>query len=219
MSLKGDKYETAEEVKFRLENTVVLYDKRPVYITRVSMPNGDEGEGKKEIARVFFVELPTGNKMAGETRKYLSSRNFDLTPFKMGYMNWNGKAIFVSRSPVRQNKQGLSAATAVFTDVKGQKSADINFAYAIRAQAFVDMIDGKYPSFREAGDRLGDKETHSVAISRSFAFLIDHDLEALLLLHKGVRCGIAMKNDKALNIPPKFHFLREEMEDHHIPIM
>ena len=221
MSLKGDKYETAEEVRFRLENTVVLYDGKPVYISRVNVP---EPEDRKEIARVYFFDLPLmgGRGKVGEgkeTRKYLSSKNFDLAPFKMGYMNHGGQATFVSRAPVRQNRQGLSNGTAVFTNVKGQRSEVVDFNTMIRSEGFVDMVNGKYPDFKTAGDMLGDKDISSVAVSRSFAFNIDHDLQALVLVHKGVKCGLALKGDKALRIPPKFHFLREEMEDHRIPIV
>jgi hypothetical protein len=214
MSLKGDKYETAEEISARLLNTVVVYDGKPVYITRIGP--ADVGE-KKEIARVFFYELPLVGK-AEEVRKYLSSRNFDLTPFKMGYINHQGQAIFLSRNPTRQYKQGLSNNTLVCTDIRGKRSEVMGFDHMIRSPGFMPMFEGKYPTFKEAGALLGDKENSSVAISRSFAFLIDHDLESLFMLHKGVRCGIAMKEDRALKVPPKFHFLREEMEEARIPI-
>lgn len=218
MSLKGDKYETHEEITMRLQNTIVLYDKEPVYITRIQA-GGQEGDDGKEIARVYFRSLPfTGKDGKAEVRKYLSSRNFDLSPFKMGYFNHKGEAHYASRAPVRQNKQGLSDNSVSFTDYAGRNSRNMGFATMVASQGFVDMVHNKYPSFKEAGDLLGDKDTSSVAISRSFAFHIDHDLDALLLRHKGVKCGIAMKSDKALKIPPKFHFLREEMEDHRIPI-
>ncbi len=214
MSLKGDKYETQEEIKFRLESSIVLYDEKPVYITRVQYP-----EGEDEIARVYFRELPYGG--AGEKpemRKYLSSKKFDLAPFKMGYMNHKGSAIFVSRAPVRQNKQGLSSGVTSFADVRGQKSGLINFAGLVASQGFVDMFNDKYPDFKQIGDLIGNKEDASVAVSRCFAFYIDHDLESLYLMNKGVKCGIAMKGDRALKVPPKFHFLRQEMEEHRIPL-
>jgi hypothetical protein len=217
MSLKGDKYESVEEVKFRLEGSIVTYEERPVYISRVSMPG--EGDEKGEIARVFFHELPLNEGKAGEVRKYLTSRKFNLSPFRMGYMNLKDKAVFVSRLPVRQNKQGLTAATTVFTDVFGNKCRDIDFNTMCRSQGFADMVNGKYPSFKECGELLDQKGRESVAISRSFAFSIDHDLEALFLLNKGVRCGMALRGQKALKLPDKFKFLKEELEEYNIPLM
>jgi hypothetical protein len=214
MSLKGDKYETTEEVKFRLENTVVTYDGQPVYISKVHVP---DAEDKGEIARVYFYDLPLKGAGQKETRKYLSSKKFDLAPFPMGYVNHNGQAFFVARTPVRQNKQGLAQGTTIITDIRGQKAA-LSLNDLLRSQGFCDMIAGKYPSFKEAGESLGNKENSSIAISRMFAFVIDHDLEALYLLHKGIKCGLALKNDRALKVPPKFHFLKEEMEECRIPL-
>lgn len=216
MSLKGDTYEEIDEVKTRVEGSIVLYDGRPVYITKVGYPEaGDD----KEIARVYFRQLPyVGGRDGGETRKYLSSKKFDLAPFKMGYINYGRDAYFLARTPVRQYKQGLSGATLTSTDVMGKK-VPLSFADLIQKQAFVDMFDGKYPSFRDAGELLGEEKNNSVAISRTFAFTLDHELEALYLLHKGVKCGLAYKKDRGIRVPPKFNFLREEMEESRIPIL
>jgi hypothetical protein len=232
MSLKGDKYENVEEIQFRIGGSVVLYEGRPVYISRVAMPEG--AEEAKEIARVFFHELPFGGAAkrdpfgdeiqpfkpkAGEVRKFLSSKKFDLAPFPMGYWNTaKGEAVFVSRSPVRQNRQGLTQESCNFKDCRGKAAQDYSFAGMIKCQGFVDMINGKYPTFKEAGDKLDAKEGSSVAVSRNFAFIVDHDLEALLLMHRGIKCGLALKGDKALRLPPKFHFLRQEAEECRIPL-
>lgn len=222
MSLKGDKYETQEEVRLRLEGSVVLYKEKPVYITRCSFP--EEEDKKGEIARVYFMPLPYGKRLKkgerqpGETRKFLSSKNFDLAPFRMGYFNYKGRAYFASRAPVRQYKQGLTGKTCSIKGIKGRPADDINFDMMIKTDGFADMVAGNYPTFAEIGELLGDEEQSSVAISRSFAFEIDHDLDSLFLLHKGVRCGLALRDDKALRIPEKYRFLREEMEECGIPL-
>ncbi len=216
MSLKGDKYETAEEIKFRLENSVVLYNNKPVYICRIG---NVEREEAKELARVYFWELPLSLKVeAKETRKFLSSRHFDLSPFPMGYMNHGGGAFFVSRTPIRQQRQGLAVGNTVFLDVKGRRPEGMGFNEMCRSPGFLSMVEGKYPSFAEAGDMMNDLKVSSVAISRSFAFLIDNDLEALMLIHRGIKCGLSMKGDKLIKVAPKFHFLREEMEECRIPV-
>ena len=217
MSLKGEAYESVEEVKFRLENTVVTYDGAPVYITRVHFPENEDE--KKEIARVYFCELPHNPGRNGkDVRKYLSSKKFDLAPFRMGYFNHDGEALFVSRIPNRQNKQGLSVGTSRIVDIKGRAPEKCNFNTMVASKGFVDMVAGNFPSFKEAGELLGQKENSSIAISRSFAFVIDHDLDVLVLKHKGISCGVAMKGDKALKLPPKYHFLREEAEQCRIPL-
>lgn len=216
MSLRGDKYETAEEVKFRLENTVVLYDGKPVYINRVSVPGPEDID---EVARVFFKELPFDLKdREKEVRKYLSSKKFDLAPFRMGYMNHPNGVFFVSRTPLRQNRQGLSAGVVKLFDVKGEKSNWVSFSDMISCQGFSDMVNNVYPDFKQAGEVVGDGKTDSVAISQSFAFAVDKDLDALILHHKGVKCGLAFPGDKSIRVAKKFHFLKEELESYRIPI-
>jgi hypothetical protein len=216
MSLRGEAYETAEEVKFRLEGTVVLYDNSPVLISRVNVPGGGD---KKEIAWVFFYDLPYGGRGGGkETWKYLSSKKFDLAPFKMGYFNHGGEATFASRAPVRQNRQGLTSGTCQLTNIRGKSYETVNWDTMCASQGFVDMVAGKFPTFAEAGEMLGNKDSSSVAVGRSFAFLINHDLEALVLVHRGIKCGISVRGQKALSLPPKFHFLREEAEECRIPL-
>jgi hypothetical protein len=215
MSLKGDKYETQEEITFRLTNSIVTYDGKPVYISRVSYPEAEDG---KEIARVYFYEIPHKNGGAREVRKFLSSRKFDLATPRMGYMNHQRQAVYVSRRPVRQQRQGLTNDTLVTVGPDGRGVEGVNLNNLVNAQGFADMFANKYPSFDEAGDLLNDGLTSSVAVSRKFAFLLDHDLEALYLTHKTVRCGIAFKNDKGIKVPPKFHFLKEELEEARIPI-
>jgi len=211
MSLRGDKYETAEEIRARLEGSVVMYDGSPVYIAKVD-------DAIDDIARVWISDLPYVGG-AKTTRKFLSSKKFDLAPFKMGYFNYEGRAIFASRAPIRQYKQGLTSGTLTLQNTQGKGGeVGVSFARAIANQGFVDMIHNKYPDFKTAGDLLGDKNTSSVAVSRTFAFVIDNDIDALLLMHKFVRCGICLKGDKSLRVPEKFHFLREEMEEHRIPI-
>lgn len=239
MSLRGDKYETVEEVKFRLENTVVLYDEEPVYITRVNAVEPGDDVNPGEVSKVYFQPLPWRGAAKNDlfirfdpavqnpapkapdrraTRKFLSSRKFDLTPFKMGYFNEGGQATFVSRAPVRQNQQGLSARTALFSDIKGRKSLNIGWNQLINSQGFVDMVHGKYPSLEEAKELINNENHTSVAVSRSFAFFIDHDLESMFLMHKGTKCGFCSTDDNGVKVPNKFHFLREEMEEARIPI-
>lgn len=213
MSLKGDKYENAEEVRFRLEGTIVQYEGKPVYITRVGMPDLEE----KEIARVYFRALPIGaNK---EVRKLLSSKNFDLAPVKLGYMNKDGKAYYLARTAVRQNKQGLNSQVLTYQSVTGgHLGRQFDFRLLVEDQCFVDLLNGVYPTFKEVEQMFGNKGITSVAISRCFAFMIDHDFECLYLMHKGVKCGICFKGEDKMTVPPKYRFLKEEMAQFNIPI-
>lgn len=218
MSLKGDKYETTEEVKFRLEHTIVLYDNSPVYITNIATPRGT-ADDEDSIARVYFYELPLIRGEDKEIRKYLSSKKFDLSPFKMGYMNTDRGVCYVSRTPIRQNRQGLCAGNTKIVDHMGLNCNFMNFNSLIKEQGFVDMVLGKYPSFKQATEIMENTGVESVAISNNVAFYLDKDLDALILLHKNIRCGIALRGDKGIRLSRKYHFLKQEIEEFNIPLI
>lgn len=211
MSLRGDKYETAEEVRFRLENTVVLYDGRPVWITRVRDPEPADGE----IARVYFNELPLRANRQEETRKFLSSRKFDLSPFKMGYMNLDGDVVFLSRTPVRQNRQGLSAGSCTISDVTGQRNREHGFGQIIDRQEFVDMVMSNYPSFKEASDMIRDGAT-GVALSNQYALRRDGDLGIIYLYNRFTKVAAGFPGE-ILRLPKKNAFLKEQLAELKIP--
>lgn len=221
MSLKGDKYETAEEIRARLEGTVVRYDNEPVYITRV------EEDDRDDIARVYFRKLPYSDR-GEEYRKYLSSRYFNCSPFQMGYVNYQGKAVLLSRLPARQYKQGLSGNSLMVTDIQGkdarrgfggivEKGVLPSFNDLLRSSVFPDLIAKKYPSFKEVGELLAD-DVKSVALSPSYAVAIDRELESLFLFNKGTRVGLALIGDKGIRLSSKFHYLKEELEEHRVPL-
>lgn len=219
MTLRGDQYETVEETKFRLEGTVVLYDGAPVYITAVQMPGEEDAE---EIARVYFRELPLTRKpkRGDDIRKYLSSRKFDLSPFKMGYANYEGHAIYISRAPVRGNKQGLCRANVAIRGADGSRCGWFEFHEFLHSKSFVDMFNGDYPSFREAKELFaGDPDgCKSVAVSRDFAICPEADLGMFFLVHKGTKCGISLEGDQGIRLSPRYAFLNQVIEQARIPL-
>lgn len=214
MSLRGDKYETAEEVRMRLEGTVVLYDGKPVYITRTSLRAGADEEGN-EHDRVWFRPLPYNNTEA-EIRKLLSSRHFDLTPFKMGYMNHKGSAVFVERLASRQSKQGLCENNCKTVDFATDRRV-LNFAQLISSKGFVDMINGVYPSMEEAREMFR-KRAGSVAISRRFCLVNDEDLDLMYVSHKGMKCG-TISPGQGVRLATKHRYLRESFVEDRIDVI
>jgi hypothetical protein len=212
MSLRGDKYETADEIRMRLEGCVVLYDGKPVIITDVGA-GGEDEDGKKEIARVYFNFLPL-KRGAAKERRYLSSRKFDLAPFKMGYCNYKGEVVRVSRVPVRQNRQGLSYGVTSMTDVFGTRR-DYNWNDFISSTGFSEMVAGVYPGF-DAIKQLSAVRT-SIALSRDFAAVFDDDLDLIYLVHNGSKCGLIDKN--VVRLSKKFGFLKESLQELKAPLL
>jgi hypothetical protein len=197
----------------RLSGTVVLYDGKPVYIREVGALR-DAAEGKNgDIYRVYIKELPikSGDDRDYE-RKFISSKKFDLAPFPMGFMNHEGKAVYLSRAPRRQQKQGLSEQTLSCYNV-GEAAAGnvLRFANLTSNQAFVDCVMNKYPTVQEA-TRMVEQGADSAAFSRCFAIARDKSLpELIYLYHKNDKVGFIM--DGTLKLSAKGRCLRESLNE------
>lgn len=224
MSLKGDKYENVEEVKFRLEGTVVLYDSSPVYIRDVTFP--EEGD-PDNIARVHFNELPMDltRPRPPRVRKFLSSRKFDLTPFKMGYLEMpDGATILTSRTANRQNRQGLCDNNTILNTIDDRLSRrarlggiGIDWLDVISSPGFSDMVKGTYTDFQTSLDKLTDKRDSTV-FSREFAAQRDEELDLLFLYRKGRKCGYSDTTSKSFRLAKSLKYLANELEEARIPL-
>lgn len=203
------KYESLEDARLRLKNTVVLYDGDPVFIRNIE-PSRSEKDG---IFRIHADALPLNvdedgievgdwieaAKKAG-LRKFISSKNFDIAPFKMGYVNLRKGAVFCSRLPRRQQKQGLSA--------ESYSGIGLDWANFVRSSEVVDMIKGRYPTFEQAKALLN--KSPLVAFSREFAIARDEILEDMFVLYyKGSKVGVFL-GDK-VTLGKKYTCLKETL--------
>lgn len=220
------KYETPEDAKMRLRNTVVLYKGDPVLIQDVQ-----RGEGKDDILRVLFTELPVGKGAIPQKkprfapppepegipfqappaedarRKYISSKHFDIGPFRLGYLNAKGGAVYCSRMPNRIQKQGLCAENFTATDHLARRHG---FDAFLQAGDVGKMVAGDYPSFDKAVELL-DK-CPAVAFSRDYCLVKDEVLPGLVYLyHKNAKVGMYAKGDVSLG--NKFACLKESLEE------
>lgn len=224
------KYEREEDARMRLRHTVVLYKGEPVYVLEVK-----QGESKDDIIRVLFKELPFsgigdegafGGRNRGRIvipadpdeerkiekddlqRKYISSKHFDIAPFRMGYVNSPTLGAFYSmRMPNRVQKQGLCGEN--FRGVTNQGKV-VSFASFLACKETRDMVAGKYPSFEDAW-RCLDKVS-SVAFSRDFCLVKDEIIpELIYLYYKGEKVGLAGKT--CVNLGGKFNCLKESLEE------
>lgn len=216
MTLRGDKYETVDEIETRLSNSVVLYDGKPVLITGIRFPEAEDG---KEIARVFFKELPIGGGVK-DVRKFLSSKKFDLSPFPMGYFNHDGRVGYITRTANRQYKQGLNAKNCkIFDKTLKTNNKHVMFDRLSVSKAFADMVNNIYPSFQEAEDMLDRADRTEVAIAHNFALVFEEDIDCYTLLRRGDVCGLLLPGSKKVKLSRKFDFLKEEIEEAKIPLV
>lgn len=214
------KYETVEDAAMRLRGTVVLYKGDPVQINEVT-----HGEGGDDIIRVKFRELPLlegkfdrfgrpiGDDVVPEQRKFISSKHFDIAPFKLGYVNHPKiGAFYCTRLPNRIQKQGLCGENF---QARSNTGAQVPFGTFIACKEAVSMIKGIYPTFDRALASL-DKAP-SVAFSYEFALMKDEVIPDLIYLyHKGNKVGYFSKNEVLLG--QKFKCLKESLQEMQVKV-
>lgn len=205
------KYESVEDASMRLRNTVVMYDGKPVFITGITNGTGDD------ILRVRFQELPIDpNKRLGGPfgdddedggkRKFISSKHFDIAPFRLGYVNHpKYGAFYVERLPHRIQKQGFSNESyRGMTNTGGA----VPWTVFTSSKETVAMINNDYPSFDRAKALLG--KTPSVAFCRDYSLMKDEVLpELIFLYHKGKKVGFV--NETGVTLGEKFKCLKESL--------
>ena len=132
-------YETIDEARIRLDQTVVLYDGEPYYVLCICRHPGDDifrmyldpyqadgllwsknnyvpyewhdepGMTKMQKMDEFLNEYK--NKSCPIIRKMMNSPLFNkFRPFSLGMGNGGGKAGYIERSPVRHTQQGLTGS-------------------------------------------------------------------------------------------------------------
>lgn len=221
------KYEHLDDASMRLRNTVVRYKGDPVYITNIRPGTGDE------IFRVYFQPLPVKKvdgfiaprkvrlgpdgpefvEEAEEERRYISSRNFDISPFKMGYVNDPKGAAYCSRLPTRKQQQGLCAENFGASSVGG----NFNFNSFLSCPGVVDMVHGRYPSLAEAQRLLAEKQSPLIAFHRDFAISRDEILGNLFhVFYRGNKVGAYL--DGGLILGDKYRCLKESLIELGVPV-
>lgn len=132
-------YETIQEARMRLDETIVLYDDEPYHMLCIAdhKPDGvfrayldpvvDNGTPYHLLHRVPYDWMDEPGMSKGEKmdqwlessdgksspvlRKMLNSPKFNkFRPFALGMMNSKGRALYVERSPTRHTQQGLTGA-------------------------------------------------------------------------------------------------------------
>lgn len=206
------KYESLEDARLRLKNTVVLYDGEPVFIRNIE-PSRSEKDG---IFRIHADALPLNRPgqipdedededwidaaKKADLRKFISSKNFDIAPFKMGYVNLKKGAVFCSRVPRRQQKQGLS--------LESYSAVGLDWGAFVQSKEAVDMIKGRYPTLDQAKALLN--KSPLVAFSREFAIAKDEILEDMFILYyKGSKVGVFL--DGKVTLGKKYTCLKETL--------
>lgn len=158
-------YERQEDIRARLEGTIIRYEDDPILVT------GNEGFD-------IFISYLSGTKKELVSIKD-SKLNFKAVP--LGYVNYRGRAYYLHRIPQRRWKQGLSAA--------GVYSVTPNAPIEnLLRKPLVATIKGIYCSYDKALSDIQNKTMVSIAFNRVIA-IRKEDLGNIKLEYKGTEVG------------------------------
>lgn len=189
------RYDLLEEIDMRLNNTIVSYNGEPHRVKGV-YPAGQAPEIK--TFGVALEKLPTGSGH----KVFIVDQGDPLltTKLSLGFINYNGTALYVSRSPVRKYRAGIYKENVYITDAKGQSLSNQHFEHFIKDEAFTAMVAGVYPSVEECMDSDWSVVPNGIgsaclakAFNRHMSIIRDYVREDFLLVHKtqviGFGCG------------------------------
>ena len=161
-------FTTLRDGKMRLDNTVVRYKQKLIYIVEV------QGDGPRFYLRIKY--LSNGRT---ETIDY-DPQSLDYSPVPLGNMNYQGDVFFCTRMPGRMNKQGL------------HKDAFRSFHYKRRyvrinivTKALIETVNNHYPDLKQASIYLEKGMMAACAFSRHFSLSDDYRLWYYRCVHRG----------------------------------
>ena len=190
------RYDLLEEIDMRLNNTIVSYDGLPHRV------KGIYQAGQAPMIKTFGVALERLPVGSGH-KAFIVDQGDPLltTKLSLGFVNYNGNALYVSRSPVRKYRAGIYKENVYITDAKGRSMSNQHFDHLIKDKAFPAMVAGAYPSVEECMDAdwsmtpqtIGQSDCVAKAFHRHMSIIRDHVREDFLLVHKtqviGFGCG------------------------------
>lgn len=179
------RYESEEDVKLRLHNSLVRKGEHPVYVQAVD---------SKEVVTIHNVF--TGRK------ERVNVEELNLSPVPLGYVVSEDVVYYVTRKPTRRYKQGLTSDNMVVKEVLRNRHTRL----PINDKGLCNAVMGIYPSIEEAfqGCRNGED---IVPFSREWA--VANYKDDLCVLHKGDVVGYV--GDESVMLSPDKYYLKESL--------
>lgn len=165
-------YDTIEEARQKLEQSIVLFDGLPVYIQGI-------GGGRNKVSLVFS-RLPF-TKSSGKMEDVpISNPSWDFKTMgqKLGYVNvledGRNSVVFTSRMPSRHSRQGLDQRTVVVKPLPDAVTR-IEWGNLFQHEGLVNTIRGKYHTIDEAYNELTKHPNKNIAIAISRKLALKYD--------------------------------------------
>lgn len=141
----------------------------------------------------------------------LSKAEVDLTPLPLGFVNKRGCSYYLSRSPVRRWKQGLSNESLKTTEVPLDEEVRARVGLGLlTSREIVACISNKYPTLLEAYKKVSEGRCSAMAFHRRFAITRNKG-DMCDLWYKTKPVGTISRN--GVRLISKYSYLKEMIEE------
>lgn len=187
------RYESEQDVKTRLGNSVVMHNGRPVYVI---------GTESKEVVIVQDLETEKHSKVK------VAALDLDPSHAPLGYVTDDYGDVYVAmRKPARRYKQGLTGENLVLKSVlkdDGARRRMIHFASKNIGRTML----GKFEDVGDAFQKTRSGEVKVSPFHRDWAVGVDEG--ELALLFRGNVVGFVL--DTSVKLLPECFYLKESLE-------
>ena len=170
------------DARQRLEQCVVIVGDTPYYISRMTERNLFNGYNLLTLKEVEGIELGT-----------------TPVPMRLGYVNTDRGAVFVSRRPCRKVRQGICGDNLYAQDFDRVRDILVTRNFGL-------MLTGEYPSIEECIAKIDEGHVNRLAFGRMFA-LARAPRRGYNLMYCGNAVGQYL--DGKFNLKEDFECLRE----------
>jgi len=134
--------------------------------------------------------------------------DLDLSFKKLGFINLDGKAVYLSRTANRQNRHGLDSNNTRGYDIISQRLSPIG----VSKKSVVKTLMEGYPSLSDCLDTLFPLEgSNAMAFDEDFAVKVD-DVGNVTLYCRRDMVGSSQDEGATFNLLGRHEYLREMLE-------
>lgn len=197
-------YDNFDDVKTKLGQTIIYYKGQAVFVKDIQPIPNEAGD----IYIDYTLSIAFQDKRNMQKVKLSDVDNLNYLKYQLGYANFHGTAIYWYRKPVKQYKQGLKA------DQMHYKIADGNQMMQDQPWNFnrpvIDMLEGRYPTFKEAKELIKMGVAKVLAFHKDFAFSHNPVFDEFELEYKGVKIGHT-PDFVNINLTDKYAYVKEAL--------
>lgn len=213
-------YKLEDEFRDRYLHTIITFKGEPVYITDVYRGRSRDAEREGEI-KFIYAPLPYDyNRESKQVRELATHPDFSDSFENLGYANafstisYSGEdlikyGVYITRIPVRRNKQGLFSENLHIPKNTGRSFLDLMYQ-----TEFVDMLQGKYPSFESVKQLIIAEHTKYGIMGFSPQFALEFNkLEQVVLYCRTDPVGFSLDGGDSFQLIKSKKWLIEAVEE------